>query len=248
MAKKKDPRPSRRTLPKKKRKVSLPPAKKWHPTGRIYDQDPLRNFRFLVKIQPYSQGGWDKDAFGAHLGFTSVTGMSLTMTSIPLVEGGINTLTHQLPGLVSYSPLTFQTGTFLGNNENWEWIRRIIGTVGNAGYGAPGGNFRCRMRIDVLSHPNPGSRATQDGRARTMQGSGYYADSDDIFGTEADDDHSALSFHLSKAWITTLSYSDLNAGDNALLVQQMTVVHEGMHLAYAGDYSKSSRKFPPVWG
>ena len=178
-----------------------------HPDGRDANLDPMRNFRFRVKIQPYSLGrnGWADDAFPAYLGFTSVSGMSITMTSIPLQEGGLNTLTHQLPGLASYSPITLQKGVFLGDQENWQWLRRLTGTVGNAGYGAPGGNFRCAVRIDVMS--------------------------------QANNDHSGLSFLLSKAWITTLSYSDLNAGDSALIVEQLTLVHEGMHVDWATGWN-----------
>lgn len=212
--------------------------RKWsyHPTGREDNLDPIRNFRFRVTIKPYTLGGWADDAFPATLGFTSVSGMSMTMTSIPLQEGGLNTITHQLPGLASYSPITFQKGVFLGDEENWQWLRRLVGTVGNAGYGAPGGNFRCAVRIDILSHPNPGSRAIGSGSS-TAQRDGFY---DGLpFGTEANDDHATLSILLSKAWITTLAYSDLNAGDSALVVEQMTLVHEGMHVDWAEGWKST---------
>ena len=209
------------------------------PDGRLDGFDPVRNFRFRVKIQPYSAGirGWDDDAFPAYIGFTSVAGLSTTMTSIPLTEGGLNTITHQLPGLASYSPITFQKGIFLGDEENWQWLRRITGTIGNAGYGAPGGNFRCAVKIDVLSHPNPGSRALGGGGSERSKGQGFLSKKD-ILGTEVLDDHASISFLLSKAWITTLAYSDLNAGDSALVVEQMTLVHEGIHMDWASDFKK----------
>lgn len=206
-----------------------------HPTGRTDLMDPIRNFRFRVEIRPYTLGGWAEDAFPAYIGFTSVSGMSMTMTSIPLQEGGLNTITHQIPGLASYSPITFQKGVFLGDEENWQWLRRLVGTVGNAGYGAPGGNFRCAVRIDILSHPNPGSRAVGGGSS-TKRREGYYDGLE--FGTEVNDDHATMSILLSKAWITTLAYSDLNAGDSALVVEQMTLVHEGMHVDWAEGSNK----------
>ena len=208
------------------------------PNSRNDGLDPIRNFRFRVKIKPYGldENSWAADAFPAYMGFTSVTGMSMTMTSIPLQEGGMNTITHQLPGLASYSPITFQKGIFLGDEENWQWLRRLTGTVGNAGYGAPGGNFRCAVRIDVLSHPNPGSRA-QKGGASQAEKDGFYGER--IFGTEVNNDHAALSFLLSKAWITTLSYSDLNAGDSALIIEQMTLVHEGMHVEWTDTWKSA---------
>jgi hypothetical protein len=35
------------------------------------------------------------------------------------------------------------------------------------------------------------------------------------------------------AWPTALAYSDLNAGDNSLLVEQMTLVHEGFDVSWS---------------
>jgi phage tail-like protein len=37
----------------------------------------------------------------------------------------------------------------------------------------------------------------------------------------------AMRFHVYNAWPTAVAYSDLNAGDNSLFVEQMTLVHEG---------------------
>lgn len=209
------------------------------PSDRDNSIDPIRNFRFRVKIKPYAIGasGWSADAFPAYMGFTSVSGLSISMTSIPVTEGGLNTITHQLPGLASYNPITFQKGVFLGDEENWQWLRRLTGTVGNAGYGAPGGNFRCAVRIDVLSHPNPGSRATGSGAMKRSR-EGFYSSLTP--GTEVNDDHASMSFLLSKAWITSLAYSDLNAGDSALVVEQMTLVHEGIHLDWAAGWNKKA--------
>jgi phage tail-like protein len=209
-------------------------------SGRLEDLDPIRNFRFRVRIQPYSTGrsGWADNAFPVHLGFTSVSGLAVTMTPVPVQEGGLNTITHQLPGLASYNPVIFQRGIFLGGEENWQWIRRITGTIGNAGYGAPGGNFRCAVRIDVLSHPNPGSRAVGGGGASQPR-PGFYDDLD--YGTEVVDDHASISFMLSKAWISAIAYSDLNAGDSALIVEQMTLVHEGLHMDWSSDYRNGDK-------
>lgn len=210
-------------------------------SGRLEDLDPIRNFRFRVRIQPYTKGesGWADNAFPVHLGFTSVSGLSVTVTPVPVQEGGLNTITHQLPGLASYTPITFQRGIFLGGEENWQWLRRIAGTIGNAGYGAPGGNFRCAVRIDVLSHPNPGSRAIGGGGSDEPR-DGFYDGLD--YGTEVVDDHASISFMLSKAWISAIAYSDLNAGDSALVVEQMTLVHEGLHMDWSSDYRSGNPK------
>jgi len=51
----------------------------------------------------------------------------------------------------------------------------------------------------------------------------------------ANDDRVMLRFRLYNAWPTSIAYSDLNAGDNALQVEQMTLVHEGLDMKWAGD-------------
>ena len=74
-------------------------------------------------------------------------------------------------------------------------------------------NFRCDLEIQVLSHPIP-KAGPEDTEA-------------------ANSDHTAMRFHVYNAWPTAVAYSDLNAGDNALFVEQMTLVHEGFDIKWA---------------
>ena len=41
-----------------------------------------------------------------------------------------------------------------------------------------------------------------------------------------------MKIGLANAWITSLAYSDLSAGDNAVIVEQLTLVHEGMDILW----------------
>jgi hypothetical protein len=52
-----------------------------------------------------------------------------------------------------------------------------------------------------------------------------------------------MRFRIYNAWITNLSYSSLDAGGSAYMVEEMTVVHEGWDAVYASDYTKSAADF-----
>lgn len=190
--------------------------------------DPIRNFRFLVTFKPLDVGAkgagsvnstgnpasWTNSEFT--LGFTSVSGLVVTTDSIPYREGGYNTTVHQIPGQTTFSPVTLQRGVILGSSTNWQWMRELFRTVqASGGRKNANSNFRADIEIEVLSHPIPGAGYTNS--------------------TSDSKDHVAMRFNLYNAWITSLAYSDLNAGDNAIFVEQMTVVHEGFDLHWADD-------------
>jgi phage tail-like protein len=181
--------------------------------------DPLRNFRFLVTFQP--QAGDNIGVQGltnATIGFTSVSGLSVATDSIPYREGGYNTTVHQIPGQTTFTPLTLQRGVLIGSKQNWDWMRQLFATVtaGNTTRGVDQ-NFRCDLEIAVLSHPIPGSPNANDTTTNSQ-------------------DHVAMRFKVYNAWPTSVAYSDLNAGDNALFVEQMTLVHEGFDINWAANY------------
>jgi phage tail-like protein len=195
--------------------------------------DPLRNFRFLVTFKPLTSTATGAaatskatNALGtATLGFTSVSGMAVTTDSIPYREGGYNTTVHQIPGQTTFAPITLQRGVILNSNQNWEWMRNMFATVqGGGSTRARGENFRCDLEIAVLSHPIPGSTPEDNTPAAT--------------------DHVAMRFNVYNCWPTSVAYSDLNAGDNALFVEQMTLVHEGFDVNWAPNLSTSAAAFP----
>lgn len=180
--------------------------------------DPVRNFRFLVTFQPLDTGNTKLSSTNFTMGFTSVSGLAVTTDSIPYREGGYNTTVHQIPGQTSFTPLTLQRGVMLGTSGNWEWMKQLFATVQGGGSTlAAGKNFRCDIEIAVLNHPVAG------------------AVGDITPGTPtAVTDPVAMRFKIYNAWPTTVAYSDLNAGDNALYVEQMSLVHEGFDLNWGG--------------
>ena len=180
--------------------------------------DPLRNFRFLVTFTAQtnpSTAVTNLASTTAVMGFTSVSGMAVTTDSIPYREGGYNTTVHQIPGQTTFAPITLQRGLILGTSKNWAWMRNMFATVqGGAGSRGVAENFRCDLDIAVLSHPIPGvgTEGTGDNTPPT--------------------DHVAMRFKVYNCWPTSIAYSDLNAGDNALFVEQMTLVHEGFDVNF----------------
>ena len=188
--------------------------------------DPLRNFRFLVTFQPQSTNATALQGLNnVTIGFTSVSGLAVTTDAIPYREGGYNTTVHQIPGQTSFTPLTLQRGVILGTKQNWDWMRNLFATVSaNSSTRGVDQNFRCDLEIAVLSHPIPGAPSES---ASTTSGA----------------DHIAMRFKVYNAWPTTVAYSDLNAGDNALYVEQMSLVHEGFEINWATDLTTSASVF-----
>lgn len=141
----------------------------------------------------------------ATMGFMSVSGLSITTEVIPYREGGMNTTTQKMPGQSDFSPLTMSRGLAAGHGEMWYWMKELFVVMQGTGAGRPGQEFRHDVDIKVLDHPTSGRRM-----ARTK-----------------------AHFRVYNAWPTSVSFSDLDAGANAIVVNQMTLAHEGFDVAVA---------------
>jgi len=130
--------------------------------------------------------------------------LGINTQSIPYREGGYNTTIHQIPGMTTFTPITFQHGTLTSNLQGIKWMRGLFAAAAGEGIALGGKDFRCNVDIYVLDHP------------------AQIGDADDMV-TKA-----KMHFKVHNAWITTLQYSDLNAGDQNILFEQMTLVHEGL--------------------
>lgn len=191
--------------------------------------DPVRNFKFIVEFLPHwnhSTGtppkSFYKDEAGGGggnagtntaaqttLGFMSVSGLSAQTDAIPYREGGDNTTPRKLPGQSNFSDITLTRGVVIGSRRNWLWTKRIFHAIQGRGQAAAGGTdayFRFTMDIHVLHHP------VNDPTGQTP---------------------SKVSFRAYNCWPSSLSYSDLDAGGNAVFIEQMTVTHEGWEMRWA---------------
>lgn len=189
--------------------------------------DPLRNFRFYAEFTQAGEVPFDKRILstsgnapthsgystGWVGGFTLINGLNITTSPISYREGGYNTTVHQVPGMTTFQPVTFQRGVLFGNDQAITWMRGLFASAAGDGLAAggtanpsAGKSFRVDVTIYVADHPN--AAATP--------------------GSAADDNLPRIAFKLHNAWITNLSYTDLNAGDGGLLFETMQLVHEGM--------------------
>jgi phage tail-like protein len=191
--------------------------------------DPLRNFRFLVDFRINGDtGAPGSSAPGVNSflkfkgGFTSVSGLTMSIDAISYREGGMNTSLHQLPGRTTFTPITLSRGVILGQSEGINWFKQLFAASSGEGIaGVDGSSFRCDMDIYVLDHPATGSPSIT---------------TSDIISKSA----YKMKFIVHNAWISNLSYSDLTADSNSLMYETMTLVHEGLSVQLANFGSNVS--------
>lgn len=192
--------------------------------------DPIRNFRYVVKFLPIDASGAPK--FSATLGFSNIDGLQMTTEPIPYREGGYNTTLHMIPGQTQFSPVSMQRGVTLGSSQHWNWLAKTFNVdsfpSGSGSNVTPTTNFRCNVRISVLAHPVPLQSGMDNGDALNNEGNKKVA----------------MRFRLRNAWPTSIQYSPLNAGDSGLLVEGMTLVHEGL----AVDWASDANSYLSMWG
>lgn len=92
------------------------------------DQDPLRQFNFLLEIDGIDQAG-----------FQEVSGLASEIDVIEYREGAEPNVIRKLPGLRKYANVTLKRGTLAGG-ELWEWHHAI----------ASGADDRRDVRITLL--------------------------------------------------------------------------------------------------
>jgi len=108
--------------------------------------DPLRNFKFVVTMQP-AQGA------AINMGFMSVSGLNMTVDVIAYREGGYNTTTQKMPGQADFSPITFSHGVMVGKQQDVDWMKQLFTVIQGSGTGNAGNNFRYNVEVDILDHP-----------------------------------------------------------------------------------------------
>lgn len=155
-------------------------------------------------------GDGNKNRF-ANIGFMSVTGLNVTTDIIAYREGGYNSSPHKLPGQTDFSPVTFSRGLAVGDAQMMTWMNELFSYTQGDAAGDPNNDFRTTVQIDVRSHPNKGGKGVVQ-----------------------------ASFKLHQAWPSAISFSDLDAGANSVIVQQMTIVHEGIEFGIASNITTSN--------
>ena len=110
-----------------------------------------------------------------------------------------------MPGQADFSPITLSRGLAVGTPQNWLWMKRAVHR--HAGH-------RPEQRHHRTSGPPSTSRCSPTRSPRPPSTIPAW-------------------FRIYNAWPTALAYSDLDAGANQLLIEQMTLAHEGFDFGLA---------------
>ena len=150
----------------------------------------------------------------ATLGFMTVSGLNITTEVIPYREGGMNTTTQKLPGQSDFAPITLSQGVAVGAGPMWAWMKELFTVMQGTGTGSPGKDFRATVDIMVLDSPV----TTPQVPVKAI-------------------------YRVYNAWPTSIAFSDLDAGANAVLMQQMSLAHEGFDMKLATQIGLSGVSF-----
>lgn len=191
--------------------------------ARSAKSDPIRNFKFQVTI--HADGGLNGYTSGLDkLGFAAMSGLSVQNEMVGYREGGMNTHPHKFVGQSDFAPVTFSRGVFAGQAQMHKWQQFLH--AWNQGAGSLGGSspadygYRCDILVRVFDHPNS---------------SGQYSSPDSVDGVAPRPGSARFGFKLFNCWPGAYSLSDLNAGDSGILVQQLTVHHEGFVIGWTEE-------------
>lgn len=195
--------------------------------------DPLRNFKFTVNIT--ATGALNTLASNLpRLGFAEMSGLSVQNEMIPYREGGMNTHPHKMVGQSDFPPVSFSRGVFAMEGTNygdggvWAWQNFIH----SWNQGVPGGSrglndsstgntdYRCDVVVKVYDHPY------------TRTGVQYLNQDMASDAGSTKPGNVRLAFKLFNCWPGVFAMNGLNAGDNGILINQLTVHHEGFIIGF----------------
>ena len=196
--------------------------------------DPLRNFKFKVVIEPIGTALKSLAGNLNRLGFAEMSGLSVTNELIAYREGGMNTHPHKMVGQSDFPPVSFSRGMFAsegtqlqGDGGMWAWQQFMHSWNQGIPSGSTGStttndnDYRCTITALVYDHPY------------TRTGTSYL--DQDLAASENQGDikpgNVRAAFRLFNCWPGVFAMNGLNAGDNGILIQQMTIHHEGFQVA-----------------
>jgi phage tail-like protein len=139
-----------------------------------------------------------------NIGFMNCQGLNIQVDVIAYREGGFNTTTQKMPGQADFSPIVLSKGVAVGQVQDIQWLQQLFIVLQGTGNQTATTDFRRTVDIKVLAHPVT---------AATVPVGAW--------------------FRVYNAWPTAVSFSDLDAGANALLIHQMSLAHEGWDVKLA---------------
>lgn len=169
--------------------------------------DPLRRFRFRAVFKPaLGTATFDSRITSFSGGFNQISGLGIQVAAVDYREGGYNTTSHKIPGQATFSDVQFGRGALYGNDGAITWMRGLFAAAAGDGIALSttnGGGFRCNVAIYLMDHPNSAALTNVP----------------------------RMGFFIHNAWITNLNYSGFEAGSNDVMMEGMTLAHEGISFA-----------------
>lgn len=193
--------------------------------------DPLRNFKFRVKIHPTGRlSRLTNSGADFEVGFSVVSGISVQNEMIAYREGGMNTHPHKMIGQSDYGPVTFTRGVFPNQDSLYQW-QTFLHAWGQGGVAegsesltSDDNDYRCNISVAIYDHPV--SAATYDDNPSNQES---------VTNLTA-----KMGYRLYNCWPASFALGDLNAGDSSLLIQQLVVNHEGFEILWADDLTSEA--------
>jgi phage tail-like protein len=146
-----------------------------------------------------------------NFGFMNVQGLNVQIDVIAYREGGFNTTTQKMPGQADFSPIVLSHGVVCGRQQDINWLKQLFQVMQGTGQQSGSTDFRDTVDIQVLAHPVT---------TPTVPVKAW--------------------FRVYNAWPTAVSWSDLDAGANALLITQLSLAHEGFDFKLASGNADNS--------
>lgn len=189
--------------------------------ARSAQSDPIRNFKFQVTINADGTAlssaaqGLDK------LGFAAMSGLSVQNEMVGYREGGMNTHPHKFVGQSDFAPVTFSRGVFAKQDQMYKWQQFLHSwNQATGGSTTADNDYRCDILVKVYDHPIS---------------AGAYNTPGELEGNTLQLGSVRFGFKLFNCWPSAYSLSDLNAGDSGIIVQQLTVHHEGFVVGWTPE-------------
>lgn len=151
----------------------------------------------------------DQPGFGLPtMGFASMSGVSIQNELIQYREGGWNTAPRKMVGQSDIAPISFNRGFLPFGDEMWNWQKQMYFYQWGQGLLSDPMAYRCEIAVDVFDHPvNKNVSIQAPGNPR-------------------------LTIQFYNCWPGAFATSDLNASDNGILINQMTVHTEGFDMKF----------------
>jgi phage tail-like protein len=182
--------------------------------------DPIRNFKFQVTINTSGALGGATTGLGS-IGFAAMSGLSVNNEMVGYREGGMNTHPHKFIGQSDFAPVTFSRGVFAKQDQLYKWQQFLHSwNQASGGSTSADNDYRCDILVKVFDHP---------------VSSGSYSTPGDVDGNVGNVGDARFGFKLFNCFPGTYSLNDLNAGDSGIMVQQMTLNHEGFVIAWTKE-------------